>query len=370
MKLRQYLSFCACTLLLSLTAACGARQDNAEPVRDQLRLQVSAPEVVLTETADDTPALTYSWNTAAPMGDDYSFTYLFQLDVADNNFATATDIAVVEPSGSISFTADQLYNLIVEKWGRPAGQPVRIEARIAAKVNGPYFKYPEIATATATVTTYLPMSRPLYLTGSATPGGTDLSRGVMLNELSNGRVYSWRGKMVPGTFKFITELGRELPCYVRGADNRTLVRRTDASQPETLFEAYEEGTYAVHVSLTKMAVTYTKVMYEHLYLVGNATVGGWDTSKMPEFEPDPVNPNLFTYTGPLNAGEMKILAQRSFGGTTVKPLKANADINSDTQVQVTPGEQPDYKWLVTSAQAGVYKITLNMETLTINFEKK
>ena len=53
---------------------------------------------------------------------------------------------------------------------------------------------------------------------------------------------------------------------------------------------------------------------------------------------------------------------------TVKPLKADADINSDTEVQITPGQDPDYKWKVTAEQAGTYKITLDLEKLTINFE--
>ena len=368
MKSKFYIPLLMAGLMMPL-AAC-SDDDDKEPVRNQLVLKPSAEEVVLTEDEEDLPALTFSWNTATSLGDDYSFTYLFQLDVADNEFATATEPQMVEANGSISFTAGELYNLIVEKWGRTAGQPVRIEARLAAKVDGPYFKYPEIATTIATVTTFMPQSRPLYITGSATPGGTDLNNAVMMNEISNGRVYSWRGTLVPGTFKFILDPGSEFPSYVKGNNNTTLVRRDDASVPDNLFEAYEEGTYSISISLTDMSITYNKVLYDHLYLVGNATVAGWDTAKMPEMEPDPSNPNIFTYTGPLYEGEMKILAQRSFGGTTIKPLKADGDINTDTEVQVTPGEQPDYKWKITADQAGTYKITLDVEALTINFEKQ
>lgn len=367
MKAINYIPLLLASLCLPM-ASCD-NDDDKTPERNQLVLTASDDDVVLTETDDNTPVLTFSWNTATSLGSDYSFTYLFQVDVADNEFATATDVVVGEANGSVSYSASELYNLIVEKWGRTAGQPVRIEARVAAKVDGPYFKYPEIATTITTVTTYLPQSKPLFITGTATEGGTDLNEATQMEELSNGRIYTYRGKLVPGTFKFITEPGSELPSYNRGDDNRTLVYRTDASQPDNLFEAFEEGTYSIYVSLADMSVSYAKVLYEHLYIIGNATVGEWDTSKAPEFEADKVNPNIFTYTGPLIAGEMKILAQRDFGGTTIKPLVPDANINSDTEIQITPGEQPDYKWKITTEQEGTYRITLDLESMTINFEK-
>ncbi len=369
MKLTKYISLLLAPLFFS-AASCSDDNGGTDIERNQLKLTVSQSEVVLTESEDDAPALTFSWNTATDLGSDYTFTYLFQIDVADNEFATATDPVELGGNESISYSAADLYNLIVEKWGRTAGQPVRIEARVAAKVHGPYFKYPEISSTIATVTTFVPASRPLYITGTATPGGLNLNDATQIDEISNGRIYSYRGALVPGTFKFITELGQDIPAYIMGADNHSLVYRDDASEPEKLFEIYEDGVYSIYITMADMSINYAKVMYEHLYLVGNATEAGWDTGAMPEFTPDNLNPNIFTYTGPLFEGEMKILAQRSFGGTTIKPLKGNADINVDTDVQITPGEQPDYKWVVTADQAGTYKITLDVEALTINFEKQ
>lgn len=369
MKFNNYISLLLAPICLSLNA-CSDDNNSVSPVRDQLQLTVSSDNVVLTESDEEVPAITFSWNEATSLGSEYTFTYLFQLDVADNEFATATDPVELGSNTSVSFTTAELYNLIVEKWGRTAGQPVRVEARVAAKVHGPYFKYPEISSAIATITTFVPVSRPLYITGTATPGGTNLNDATVLNELSNGRIYSWRGSLVPGTFKFITELGKDLPSYNKGADNHSLVVRNDVSDPDNLFEIYENGVYNIYITMADMSISYSKIMYEHLYLVGNATEAGWDTGAMPEFTPDNLNPNIFTYTGPLFEGEMKILAQRDFGGTTIKPLKGNADINVDTDIQITPGEQPDYKWVVTAEQAGTYKITLDVEALTINFEKQ
>ena len=369
MKFRKYISLLLATVLLSVATSCSDKNDS-EPIRDQLVLHSSDTDLKLTEDMGDEPVLTFSWNTATSLGSDYTFTYLFQIDIADNEFATATEPVELGENSSVSYTASELYNLIVEKWGRTAGQPVRIEARVAAKVDGPYFKYPEIATTIVTVTTYVPASRSLYITGTATEGGEDLNNAIMLDELSNGRIYSWRGTLKPGTFKFITELGQEFPSYNMGSDIHSLVVRIDPSQPDNLFEIFEEGTYSIYISLVDMTINYAKMTYDHLYLVGNATEAGWDTGAAPELTPDPISPNIFTYTGPLFEGELKILAQRDFGGTTLKPLREHADIFMDTDIQITPGEQPDYKWDVTADQAGTYKITVDVDNLTIKFEKQ
>lgn len=370
MKFSKYISLLFAPVLLSLATTACSNNDDDGLVRNQLKLEASPSQVVLSDDMGDTPAITFSWNEATPLGKDYSFKYLFQIDIADNEFATATEPVELDAYGSVSFTAGELYNLIVEKWGRTAGQPARIEARVAARVDGPYFKYPEIASTIVTITTFVPASHALYITGSATPGGDDLDNPTLLDELSNGRIYSWRGTLKPGMFKFITEPGQEFPSYVKGADIHTLVLRTNASEPDNMFEIFEEGTYSIYISLTDMSITYAKVTYEHLYLIGSATEGEWDTGKAPEFTADPLNPNIFTYTGPLFEGEMKILAQRDFGGTTIKPLREHADIFTDTDIQITPGEQPDYKWDVTAEQAGTYKITVDVENLTIKFEKQ
>lgn len=367
MKSKLYKFLLAASIFLPMFSC--SDDNDTMPERNQLVVTPSEENVVLTETDSQESVLTFHWNTATNIGSDYSFTYIFQLDIADNNFATATDMAIVEPDGTIGFSAGELYNLIVEKWGRTAGQPVEIEARVVARVDGPYFQYPEIATTKVSVTTYVPVSRPMYITGTATPGGADLANATLINEISNGRIYGWRGKLVPGTFKFITELGKELPSYNMGNDNHTLVRRDSASDPDNLFEAFEEGTYSMYISLGDMSIAYTKVQFEHLYLVGDATTAGWDLDNMPELTPDYLNPNILTYTGPLAEGEMKILSDRSWGAITIRPLKADGNINSDTVIQIAQPDQPDYKWKITTDQVGTYKITLNLDSMTINFEK-
>ena len=175
--------------------------------------------------------------------------------------------------------------------------------------------------------------------------------------------------MKQGGFKFITTLGQALPSYNKGADNSSVVKRTSETEADDLFQINEAGLYYIYLSLKDMTISYKKLLYENLYLVGNATAAGWDIEKVIAMTPDNLNPNIFTYQGALQEGELKILAQRKFDGTTFKPLVPDGSIES-TDVQVTPGEQPDYKWKITAEQAGLYKITLDTEKMEIKLEKQ
>lgn len=356
--------------LLFVLAFVGCDDDDDKVIeRNQLKLTASAQSVTLTPDATDDEIISFSWNEATSLGADYTFSYLFQIDIADNNFQSATDVRTFGPNESISYSSAELYDLIVEKWGKTAGEAVYVEARVAAKVEGPKFKYPEIATTKVQITTYKPTSQPLYITGTATTGGTDLNAAEKITELSNGRLYNWRGQLKQGGFKFITTLGQALPSYNKGADNSSVVKRTSETEADDLFQINEAGLYYIYLSLKDMTISYKKLLYENLYLVGNATAAGWDIEKIIAMTPDDLNPNIFTYQGALQEGELKILAQRKFDGTTFKPLVENGSIES-TDVQVPPGEQPDYKWKITAEQAGLYKITLDTEKMEIKFEKQ
>lgn len=150
--------------LLFVLAFVGCDDDDDKVIeRNQLKLTASAQSATLTPDATDDEIISFSWNEATSLGADYTFSYLFQIDIADNNFQSATDVRTFGPNESISYSSTELYDLIVEKWGKTAGEAVYVEARVAAKVEGPKFKYPEIATTKVQITTYKPTSQPLYI---------------------------------------------------------------------------------------------------------------------------------------------------------------------------------------------------------------
>lgn len=363
MKVKYHILF---LLLTGLFAQACNTNEPKEPERNDLKITASAESIVLDGDNISEKALTFSWNKATSLGDEYTFSYLFQVDIADNDFATATDYVTLGEDGSYSFTNAELYDLIVEKWGQVAGAQIAIEARIAAKVDGPKFVYPEIATTRVYVTTYIPDSQPLYLIGTATEAGLDPTKGIKMNERSNGNIYDWSGSLQPGNFKFITRLGHLYPAYEKGATANTIVEREEEGSGASYFEITEAGTYYIYLSMKDMSVTYQRSKYDVIYIVGDGCDAGWEFTKT--LEQDPVNLNIYTYQGALKAGELKFIVGDKWEDPTFRPMVENGSIQSDA-VQLTEGGA-DLKWKIMSEEAGDYLITLDVDAMKINFEKQ
>jgi len=361
-KILYYIS-----LLIAIAFVAQSCKEDSDQVqeRSELKLDASAESIVLDKNNQQENVLTFSWNKATDIGSEYTFSYLFQIDIADNNFATATDYVTLDENGSCSFTAGQLYDLIVEKWGMTAGEPVYIEARVAAKVNGPKFVYPEIAETKVQITTFVLESQPLYMLGTATAAGMDSAKAVQMTEVSNGRLYEWNGKLNVGNLKFITTLGSMLPSYNKGEDNFSLVKRTDDSEPDDCFEINDAGTYYISLSLKNMTVNIQQSKYDNIYIVGDGCDAGWDFNTT--MVQDKNNLNIFTYQGNLKAGELKFITGAHWEDPTFRPFVADAPIENGKVQLIT---DPDLKWRVTSDKVGKYLITLDTDALEIKFEKQ
>ena len=363
------------SFLLALAALflVGCQQgENIEPERNDLKLWGPEEILVLDEEKLDDEVLSFEWSAATPIGSDYTFTYLFQLDIANNDFATATNaVAIAEGVHSVKFKTSELYDYIVEKWGGAAGQISAIEGRVVAKVNGPKFMYPEIAATTVSVRTYLPESQALYLLGTATDAGLDPMRALAMNEISNGRIYTWSGNLKQGNYKFITQLGSMLPSLNRGEQDSLLVARETELEPDDYFTVNQPGLYYIYLSKKDMKIKTSMMKYQNVYLIGNATTAEWNIDNPIAMTPNPITPAIFTVQTTLKEGELKMPTERSWDAPTFRPMQANGSI-TDTNTQVTSAADgdADLKWLITADQVGTYTITLDTENNKISFVKQ
>lgn len=356
---------------IALTFMSCEPEETVAPERKQLKIWTTEEVVVLDESKLDEDVLTFTWNEAKEIGPEYSFTYILRLDIADNEFETAINPVVVgDGVFSYSFKTGDLYDYIVEKWHGVAGQITQIEARIVAKVNGPKFMYPEIATTKVSVQTYLPVSQPLYLLGTSTPVGLDPNQAIRMNEVSNGKIYTWKGELVQGNLKFITQIGSMLPSLNRGEQDTILVQRNELIEPDNYFAINQSGLYYIHLSKKTMKINISRLKYQNVYIVGNATSAEWSIDNPIEMKPDDINPAVFTVQTTLKEGELKMPTAKSWDSPTFRPTEANGSINkTDVQVSSAADGAADLKWKVTAAQVGTYKITLDTEKNKISFVK-
>ena len=114
--------------------------------------------------------------------------------------------------------------------------------------------------------------------------------------------------------------------------------------------------------------------YPEMFLVGDATPNGWDLGNATPMTQDAADPNIFTWTGNLNVGEMKFSAdkQDDWNGAWFMPDTENAAATGSVQRMIFINKSDnacqeeykdlstggvDLKWKIT--EAGSYTITLN-----------
>ncbi|MCU4165889.1 SusF/SusE family outer membrane protein [Carboxylicivirga caseinilyticus] len=109
--------------------------------------------------------------------------------------------------------------------------------------------------------------------------------------------------------------------------------------------------------------------YTNLYLVGSATPAGWDASGY-AMEQSNSNGNLFTYSGPLKAGEFKVHTEASgdfCAGNWLMPIDEtqNTALTTSAPLSYRDGagcSAADTKWVIEAD--GIYTITVDQTSGT------
>jgi hypothetical protein len=217
----------------------------------------------------------------------------------------------------------------------------------------------------------------LRLIGSATPAGWDTSKAVAMEvDAANPAVFNWKGAMTPGEFKISTQenvswdagydwihpasAGQSLTAtdyaivVSGGADNKWVIPEGGA------------GTYSIKVDQKARKIFIGKPL-SSIYIVGSATPTGWNLGNATPLERDPANVAKFTITIVLGAGEFKFASQTESWekGDWIYYGPSSSLPTATTSFDLRPAGGADNKWVVTGAEAGTYKITLDLDAGTI-----
>ncbi|MBO4996276.1 MAG: SusF/SusE family outer membrane protein [Muribaculaceae bacterium] len=356
-------------LMLPFMASCDSDdvQYHIETPEDQMHITASVEELVLTAETVDDEVLTFNWNPPMERGENAKITTYFRMGVADNNFEESTGLIEMAPDQtSISFTCDDLNDYLME-WGISPETTVSVEAQLIASVTDTtLYKKPELSSTRLLMTGFRPVSRPLWIVNPAMAEGSD----AQTNEVVLGKQYTWFGMFDKEVgVKFIYNRETQLPSLNKGADDNTIVRRDNASDPDNLLHCPKTGVYTVTVSTKTMTCKWDFYLppYDKVYMVGNATPAGWNIDDPVPMIHDEENPELFYWEGRLEAGEMKLplAAGKGWGCDYFMPPVHGTDWDGDDTVVVIPGGNPDNKWVI--SRPGNYRVEVNINLMKIKF---
>jgi len=355
--------------LLFATISCDKSEMELDKGNTPLAISSSTSEVVFEVNLPDKQAVAFDWTTGTNNGTGAAISYVFQLDIAGNGFQSGISEDLGKNIRTRAFSMAELNTLILETFGQPAGKMVSLDARVIATVHTPNPTTDTTEVIQITATPYKPITKTLYLIGDATPNGWDAGKATALT-MNSGETggFLWSGKLTPGKFKFITTLGQFSPSYNKGATDTKLYFRENPEDPsDNQFEITESGNYRILLNLLNLTISIEKSAaspYTQLWLLGDATTGGWDVNQESAMYVDPLDPFVFHYNGMLKAGDFKIATQQgTFDCKFYRPTIANAPL-TETNVELTTS--PDNKWKVTAA--GAYKMRLDLGSSKIEIK--
>lgn len=310
---------------------------------DTMGLRPSSENVVLDAKLSDSIALVFNWTYPALQHGAKEYEYSFKMDLAGNQFQTSIPKMALAGDNTLSLTHKQL-NDWLEGWGVKAGQPTQLEAEVIALPRGTdYYVKPMLSKATFTVTGY---ANSLYMAGSATPVGNQYELAIAMEKVPGEDIFGWTGTLQAGEVCFLSEQSATATEYGR-------------------FTISREGCYSLTYNRSENSLSWL----EPLFLIGSATPGGWSLGATTPMNIDDYP--IIRWTGVLTEGEFKIACHPQSG--LFEDAFYNADMDSapteGTQAMVfnPDGSGPDNKWLI--EESGIYTLTVDMEQLTISFER-
>ena len=166
---------------------------------DQMKVTPSATDVVLLQENALEEAVSFTWGEATDRGEGTKIVYYFRL-YQTMNPENATELVKVEGERKVTWQVAHLNELLIS-WGLLPGDTHSVTAEVIAQVpvSSVYMK-PELSFAEFNVTTYK-KANSLYLVMGEGESGRIFP---MTGSVADENVYTYRGILPAGSFKFVT----------------------------------------------------------------------------------------------------------------------------------------------------------------------
>ena len=217
----------------------------------------------------------------------------------------------------------------------------------------------------------------LYIVGDATPNGWNIDDPALLDKKSQYE-FVYEGPLNTGEMKACTSAGSWDVAFVRPARADVKINKDGIEEnnfvyttgPDNKWKVEEPGIYRVTFNLKDWIVDVQYVgefkPASKLYMIGEATEGGWSLDKATEITAEASNDNIFVWEGELGRGTFKAARERSFDAPFYRPATSGITV-SDKGVsshQMVFTTEPDDQWEVTVA--GKYRLTFDTEAMTFD----
>lgn len=221
----------------------------------------------------------------------------------------------------------------------------------------------------------------LYAIGSATPGGWAWDQAAELRKESD-YIFIYEGELNAGEIKFSGEKSWD-GSFIHSPLDGVKINK-DGVEDEK-FEYYAggndnkwkvevQGKYRLTLDLEHWTIK-SEFLGElqketHIYMIGDATAGGWPWDKAQEFTQDASNKDVFTWEGQLTEGTFKMSEEKDYNAPFYRPSSANVTVDASgvSASDMVFTASPDDQWKVT--EAGTYQITIDINNKTIKVVKK
>lgn len=239
---------------------------------------------------------------------------------------------------------------------------------------GPYQITANLIDLTLNVSEFSqPLFTKLWIVGDASPSGWDIDTPKEFSPTSNPFIFTYEANLKAGDFKIAASLHDWCGQWYRPLVNHPDLTSTDVAQNSGCdvdnkwqITSSNAGRYKITLDTYGNKIKINPVM---LYIIGDATPNGWNINS-----PAPMTyaDGVYTYTGPLTAGEFKFSKYKGDWCDDDWIIAAsNGQSVSNTAFTIRHGcEGDDNKWKVQAADAGNYVITINPETQVMTITKQ
>ena len=150
-----------------------------------------------------------------------------------------------------------------------------------------------------------------------------------------------------------------------------LYKISPKNNPTKALEIIKEKASTLSVNIyEKKGTQKWKLPHSVLYLVGDATTGGWDLSQMEKIKADPLKEDVFVWEGELSAGSLKVNPLKDSFNEALNSISDGLALYSRHAYDLILNYQMENDYKFNVRETGNYIVTIDLNDRTLKVSKR